>query len=349
MEAAVEVVIGVDAHKRTHTLVACRRTRTRARDQAPSRRQRPSISQRSRGRGGGQRRRWAIEDCRHLTRRAGGRSAPRRRAGLPRPDAVDGRRAPQRSRARQVRRQSMRSRSPARPGANRASPGRRLDGPPRELRLLVDHRDDLVAERTRLQNRIRWHLHELDPTLETPAAALAAPARHRPPRRPARRSRRAHRSIARELLDRVRELNRRANELERDISAGHRARPDAARDPGLRRADRRQARRRDRRRAPLPLKDTPTLAGTAPPRNPRSSGNHHPLPSQPRRQPPSQRRVASHRAHPGTRLATRTRLHRPDASDTATPRPKRYASSDAGSPTSSTAPCSSTSAPPNPN
>jgi len=32
--------------------------------------------------------------------------------------------------------------------------------------LLVDHRDDLVAERTRIQNRIRWHLHELAPELE---------------------------------------------------------------------------------------------------------------------------------------------------------------------------------------
>nr|WP_051020648.1 hypothetical protein [Nocardia araoensis] len=33
----------------------------------------------------------------------------------------------------------------------------------RELRLLVDHREDLVAERTRVIARLRWHLHELDP------------------------------------------------------------------------------------------------------------------------------------------------------------------------------------------
>jgi transposase len=38
-----------------------------------------------------------------------------------------------------------------------------LDGPAREVRLLADHRDDLVAERTRAINRLRWHLHELDP------------------------------------------------------------------------------------------------------------------------------------------------------------------------------------------
>ena len=38
----------------------------------------------------------------------------------------------------------------------------------RELKLLVDHRDDLVDERRRMQQRLRWHLHELDPTFEVP-------------------------------------------------------------------------------------------------------------------------------------------------------------------------------------
>jgi hypothetical protein len=49
-------------------------------------------------------------------------------------------------------------------GAARAGlPTARLDGPERELWLLADHREDLVAERTRAINRLRWHLHELDP------------------------------------------------------------------------------------------------------------------------------------------------------------------------------------------
>jgi transposase len=39
----------------------------------------------------------------------------------------------------------------------------RLDGVERDLRLLVDHREHLVAERTRIICRLRWHLHELDP------------------------------------------------------------------------------------------------------------------------------------------------------------------------------------------
>ena len=35
-----------------------------------------------------------------------------------------------------------------------------------EIRLLSDHRGDLVAERTRMQNRLRWHLLALCPDLE---------------------------------------------------------------------------------------------------------------------------------------------------------------------------------------
>src|SRR4029453_14658994 len=51
-------------------------------------------------------------------------------------------------------------------------PTAQLDEPTRELKLLVDHREDLVAERTRVQNRLRWHVHELDPELQVPAGAM---------------------------------------------------------------------------------------------------------------------------------------------------------------------------------
>lgn len=37
------------------------------------------------------------------------------------------------------------------------------DGTVPAPRLLVDHREDLVAERTRAMHRLRWHLHELLP------------------------------------------------------------------------------------------------------------------------------------------------------------------------------------------
>ena len=52
-------------------------------------------------------------------------------------------------------------------------PVARLDGIERELRLLVDHREDLVAERTRIISRLRWHLHELDPGWTAPTKLRA--------------------------------------------------------------------------------------------------------------------------------------------------------------------------------
>jgi transposase len=41
----------------------------------------------------------------------------------------------------------------------------------RELKLLVDHRDDLIDERRRVQQRLRWQLHDLDPQLAARSTA----------------------------------------------------------------------------------------------------------------------------------------------------------------------------------
>jgi transposase len=99
-------------------------------------------------------------------------------------------------------------------------PAAQLDGAARGLRLLVDHREDLVAERTRLQNRLRWHLHELFPGLEVPPRglrrlhvldALAARLVGHPT---------VVAAIARELVARCRDLTLRSNELEREIARG---------------------------------------------------------------------------------------------------------------------------------
>ena len=57
-------------------------------------------------------------------------------------------------------------------------PRARLDGPAREIKLLVGHREDLVAERTRAENRLRWHVHDLDPE-----RAALLPTRHLEQRR----------------------------------------------------------------------------------------------------------------------------------------------------------------------
>ena len=42
----------------------------------------------------------------------------------------------------------------------------------RELKLLVDHREDLVSERTAIVSRLRWHLHDIDSGLEPYARTL---------------------------------------------------------------------------------------------------------------------------------------------------------------------------------
>jgi transposase len=45
-------------------------------------------------------------------------------------------------------------------------------GPDRDLRLLVDHREDPIAEPTRAINRLRRHRHDLDPDRDPPARSL---------------------------------------------------------------------------------------------------------------------------------------------------------------------------------
>jgi transposase len=90
----------------------------------------------------------------------------------------------------------------------------------REVKLLLDHREDLVAERTRLQARLRWHLHELELGADVPAGALNRTVWLR---RLAGRLTRAEQTtlvrIAREQLRRIAELSRRIDELERELAA----------------------------------------------------------------------------------------------------------------------------------
>src|SRR3954464_14920425 len=51
-------------------------------------------------------------------------------------------------------------------------PTARLDGVGVDVRLLVDHRDTLVNERTAAINRLRWQLHAIDPDLEASVGDL---------------------------------------------------------------------------------------------------------------------------------------------------------------------------------
>jgi transposase len=163
---------------------------------------------------------WALEDCRHVTRRleqtlvaAGERlvrvpprlTAPQRRGNRTRgkSDAID---------AAAVARAALQE-----PQLDRPRLGEETL---RELKLLVDHRDDLVAERRRCQQRLRWHLHELDPHLQVPLGALDRTVWiERAGRRLARREQTTQVRIARDLLGRCRTLTRSITELDRELQA----------------------------------------------------------------------------------------------------------------------------------
>ena len=101
------------------------------------------------------------------------------------------------------------------PRLNHPRPG---EAAMRELKLLVDHRDDLVDERRRAQQRLRWQLHDLDPELTVPTGALDRTVWLD---RVARRLRRAEQTvqvrIARELVGRCRSLTRTILALDREL------------------------------------------------------------------------------------------------------------------------------------
>src|SRR4051794_24855076 len=97
-----------------------------------------------------------------------------------------------------------------------------LDEQALEIRLLCDHREDLVAERTRIINRLRWHLVDMCPELEASIPSRQVD-RARTLERIARRLRTLEQSarvrVGAELVRRVRELTRRIDQLEREIAA----------------------------------------------------------------------------------------------------------------------------------
>ena len=166
------VVIGVDAHKRTHTVVAVDEAGRKLAERTA-----PATADGHLELLGWSRtwpeRTWPLEDCRNLTR---GLEADLLRAG----EAV--RRVPTKlmAGARRSAREPGKSDpidalSVARAALREPNlPTAKLDGVERELRLLVDYRDVLIADRTRYQSRLRWFLVELG-IPEPPARKLAVP------------------------------------------------------------------------------------------------------------------------------------------------------------------------------
>lgn len=209
------IVIGVDVHKHSLTAVAVDQL-----GRPLAERSGPADELVAWARSLGEERLWALEDCRHVSRGleqlllgVGERlvrvpprlTAPERRRGRSRgkSDAID---------ALAVARAALRE-----PGLDEPRPQEPLL---RELKLLVDHRDDLVDERRRCQQRLRWHLHELDPSLRVPLGALdRAVWLERLGRRLARREQTTQVRIARDLLGRCRALSRSVGELERELQA----------------------------------------------------------------------------------------------------------------------------------
>ena len=160
------MVFGVDPHKQSHTAAAA--------DELGRRQAHKTVKARQEGHReliawardlAPDSRRWAVEDVRHVasglvrellaageevvfvpTRlMAGTRSGGRERGKSDPIDAL--------ANARAALREDV------------YLPAARLNGQVLDVRRLSDHRDDLVAERTRMINRLRWLVHDLEPAL----------------------------------------------------------------------------------------------------------------------------------------------------------------------------------------
>ena len=157
------VVVGADVHKRTHTFVAV--------DQAGRKLGEKVVAATTVGRHKalvwarvefGNELVWGIEDCRHLSARLERDllSAGQQVVRVP-PKLMARTRASARTRGKSdpidalaVARAVLRE--PDLPVASH-------DAVSRELKLLIDRREDLVAQRTSAINRLLWRVHELDP------------------------------------------------------------------------------------------------------------------------------------------------------------------------------------------
>jgi transposase len=168
----VPIIIGVDAHKKTHTAVAVDRVTGQQIDEI-------TVAARVKGferlvawaRRLDADRTFAIEDCRHVS------------GGLERyliPAGERSVRVPTKlmAESRRVGRERGKSDPIDALAAARAAirepdlPAAQIDGPERDLRLLVDHRETLVCQRSETQSKLRWLLHELDPEFEIPLRTL---------------------------------------------------------------------------------------------------------------------------------------------------------------------------------
>jgi transposase len=208
------IVVGLDVHKHSLTAVAVDELGRVLAERSGPVDERVAVWAETLG----EERVWAVEDCRHVTRGLEQTLLGRGERLLRVPPRLT---APQRRRGRT---RGKSDRIDALAVARAALQEPQLQGPHageetlRELKLLVDHRDDLVDERRRCQQRLRWHLHELDAMLQVPLGALdRAVWLERLARQLARREQTTQIRIARDLLARCKTLTRSILALDREL------------------------------------------------------------------------------------------------------------------------------------
>ena len=216
------IVIGAHTHKQTHTVAAVFAGTGQLAGELTAAAREPGFRQLlAWGRDLDEERLWAIEDCRHVSGSlerflvASGERVVR----VP-PKLMGQSRRGERSRGKSdpidalsVARAALREGPEALPVAH-------LDEAALELKLLLDHREDLVKARSEDQQRLRWHLHDLWPELEIPAGALDRLRwLNRLSHKLSRAERGARVRVSRELLRAIRDRTKRAARLEREITA----------------------------------------------------------------------------------------------------------------------------------
>ena len=216
------IVIGADTHKSSHALAAVDEGTGRVRGSREIKADDEGHLAAVRwARGLDEERVWAIEDCRHVSRRleqallaAGERvvRVPPHRMGATR----KGEREPGKSD--EIDALAV-ARAVVKDGVEQF-PVAYLNEQAMEIRLLCDHRNDLIAERTRTVNRLRWHLLTLCPELERSlkrGALNKARELDRVDRRLRKLSAGARVRIAHEQVSQLRSLNRQIDQLEAQL------------------------------------------------------------------------------------------------------------------------------------
>jgi transposase len=216
------IVIGADTHKQSHTLVAVDvRTGRRIALRTVASTLAGAMDALSWARElDDEERVWAIEDCRHVSARLERLLVGRgERVVRVAPRLMASTRDAQRERGKSDPIDALSvARAALREGLERL-PVAELSERELDLRLLLDHHDDLVRARSADQQRLRWHLHDLFDDLDVPAGGLDRDVwLDRIAGRLRRVDQQARVRIARELLVDIRGRTRRIRQLERELS-----------------------------------------------------------------------------------------------------------------------------------